>query len=107
MLLIAETRPRIASGVSSCINVPRINMLMPRAFYRDALEQGTMDDGDLAAALAGAPRGWRLPPSVDQLRRAIDVEAPLGTGAKATGVHPGMCCAVYELERVCVAPWFP
>ena len=77
------TAQSFAATCTTMRRVARINMLMPRAFYRDALEQGTMDDGDLAAALAGAPRGWRLPPSVDQLRRAIDVEAPLGTGASA------------------------
>ncbi len=50
--------------------VARINMLMPRAFYAEALARGEIADEDLAAALAAAPRDWRGPGTIEALKAA-------------------------------------
>jgi uncharacterized protein YbcC (UPF0753/DUF2309 family) len=63
--------------------VARINMLMPRAFYREALASGVIDETDLATALAQAPRDWRLPGSVAALRDALQRDVPIRTGGSA------------------------
>ncbi len=51
--------------------VARVDMLMPRSFYRGAVERGEIEDGDLAQALANAPREWRAPGTVSALRTAL------------------------------------
>jgi len=57
--------------------VARVGMLMDRAFYRDALRVGTIEDEDLAAALAAAPSNWQRPANVDDLKAELtrDVSA--------------------------------
>ncbi len=60
--------------------VSRIRALMPRAFYRAAIERGEIDDAALAEALAGAPRDWLLPHTVAALRAAASRD-PLPTPA--------------------------
>jgi hypothetical protein len=51
--------------------VARVDMLMTREFYREALRSGRIKDRDLAAALASAPREWRAPASVAALKAAL------------------------------------
>ncbi len=63
--------------------VARINMLMPRAFYREALASGAIEERDLATAMAQAPRDWRLPPSVEALKQALQQDVPIRTGGSA------------------------
>jgi uncharacterized protein YbcC (UPF0753/DUF2309 family) len=63
--------------------VARINMLMPRSFYRDALANGVIGEADLEAAFRQAPPGWRLPPSVAALREALQRDAPIRAGGSA------------------------
>jgi uncharacterized protein YbcC (UPF0753/DUF2309 family) len=63
--------------------VARIDILMPRSFYRQALADGVIEDRDLAAALAAAPRDWQLPPSVGELHAALAQDVPIKTGHSA------------------------
>ncbi len=63
--------------------VARIDMLMPRSFYRQALADKVIEDRDLAAALAAAPRDWEVPSSVDELRAALGRDVPIRTGRSA------------------------
>jgi uncharacterized protein YbcC (UPF0753/DUF2309 family) len=63
--------------------VARIDMLMPRSFYRQALASGQIEDRDLAAALAAAPHDWQVPDSVAALRQALDRDVPIRTGQSA------------------------
>jgi uncharacterized protein YbcC (UPF0753/DUF2309 family) len=51
--------------------VAQIDMLMPRAFYREALADGTIADIDLKNALANAPDGWQLPRDIAALKAAL------------------------------------
>jgi len=63
--------------------VARIDMLMPRGFYRQALTTGQIEDRDLAAALAAAPSDWQIPGSVTELRTALERDVPIRTGGSA------------------------
>ena len=54
--------------------VAGVDMLMPRAFYRDAVASGAVEDGDLAAALAGIPAGGATPSDIHALKRALAKE---------------------------------
>ena len=54
--------------------VARVDMLMPRAFYRDALAQGVIEEQDLAAALAAAPAADVTPGDSAALRLALAQE---------------------------------
>jgi hypothetical protein len=56
--------------------VARVEMLMPRDFYRQALRAGTIEERDLAQALAAAPREWRAPATVAALTAALERTAP-------------------------------
>jgi len=51
--------------------VARVDMLMKREFYREAVAAGHIEHEDLAAALAWAPRDWRAPASVAELTAAL------------------------------------
>jgi uncharacterized protein YbcC (UPF0753/DUF2309 family) len=62
------------SFAASCAmmqRVARVDMLMPRSFYRRALSAREIEDGDLAAALAAAPSEWRAPATVAELKAAL------------------------------------
>jgi uncharacterized protein YbcC (UPF0753/DUF2309 family) len=50
--------------------VARIDMLMPRGFYRDAIISGVIDDAALEAALAQAPQRFGRPADVEALKAA-------------------------------------
>ena len=58
--------------VATLHRVARTRALMPRGFYRQALASGTIEDQDLAQALAGAQPDWRLPPTVAALKSVLD-----------------------------------
>ncbi len=64
--------------------VARIDMLMARGFYREALRNAVIEDGDLRAALDAAPKDWRLPASVEALKYAARQDVPVK--AKHTAV---------------------
>jgi uncharacterized protein YbcC (UPF0753/DUF2309 family) len=51
--------------------VAKADMLMPRAFYREAVASGFIDDGDLSGALAAMPSGAAAPASFAALKRAL------------------------------------
>ena len=54
--------------------VARIDILMPRAFYREAVDNGSVTDEDLEAALAAAPSEWRSLQTVAELKAAMQRE---------------------------------
>ena len=56
--------------------VARVRMVMPRSFYAQAVADGTILDGDLSAALAGAPSDWRTPDGLAALKEALVTEPP-------------------------------
>jgi uncharacterized protein YbcC (UPF0753/DUF2309 family)/NADH:ubiquinone oxidoreductase subunit 5 (subunit L)/multisubunit Na+/H+ antiporter MnhA subunit len=71
--------------------VARVDMLMPRAFYREALAGGVLEDSDLAGALAAAPKDWRIPETVAELKYA------LGTDPVAKPKHRAHVVTVAEV----------
>ena len=68
--------------------VAGVDMLMPRAFFRQALAEGRFEDQDLEAALAATPGDGRIPASVAALRLAIahDPEAAFRPSARVATV---------------------
>src|SRR3954470_6325891 len=60
-----------AATCATLRRVARVDMLMPRAFYRRALDAGMIGDRDLTAALASAPRTGVTPPDVGALKLAL------------------------------------
>jgi uncharacterized protein YbcC (UPF0753/DUF2309 family) len=71
--------------------VARIRTLMPRAFFRAAMQDGTITDADLADALAAVPADWRAPATVDALKFLAARDAD--TQAK----HPAVVATVAEI----------
>jgi uncharacterized protein YbcC (UPF0753/DUF2309 family) len=71
--------------------VARIRALMPRAFYRSAMSDGTITDADLAEALQAAPADWRAPVTVAALKELAARDAD--TQAK----HPAVVATVAEV----------
>jgi uncharacterized protein YbcC (UPF0753/DUF2309 family) len=61
--------------------VARVRMLMDRAYYRNALHEGTIETIDLDAALTAAPSDWNAPPTV------ADLEAALASDVARTPTH--------------------
>lgn len=53
-----------------------IELLMPRAFYRDALKTGRIEANDLADAVRRAHSGSQQSIDMDSLRRALESERP-------------------------------
>jgi uncharacterized protein YbcC (UPF0753/DUF2309 family) len=51
--------------------VARINMLMPRQYYKDAMAAGIIADQDIEAALAAAPREWRAPQAAAEFKASM------------------------------------
>ncbi len=66
--------------------VAQIEMLMPRAFYREALASGLVEDRDLAVALAAMPPDMAIPADVQGLKQALAKDA-------ATSGRPGAVVA--------------
>jgi uncharacterized protein len=60
-----------AATCATLRRVARVDMLMPRAFYRQVLDAGVIEDCDLTAALASAPRTGVTPPDVTALKLAL------------------------------------
>jgi uncharacterized protein YbcC (UPF0753/DUF2309 family) len=60
-----------ATTCATLRRVAGVDMLMPRAFFRQALAEGRIEDQDLKAALAATRDGERIPASVASLRLAI------------------------------------
>ncbi|MBY0315661.1 MAG: DUF2309 domain-containing protein [Bdellovibrionales bacterium] len=59
----------------ACASFRRINradVLMPRGFYREAIQSGVMEDRDLAAALSLAPSNWPVPQSVEVIKTILE-----------------------------------
>ncbi len=54
--------------------VARIDMLMPRRYYLDALQSGTIGDQDIEAALAASPEDWHTPRTLDAFKAAAQHE---------------------------------
>lgn len=63
--------------------IARIDMLMPRSFYRERLAEGAIADEDLALALERAPSDWSIPGTVAELRAALENDVPIKTGRSA------------------------
>jgi uncharacterized protein YbcC (UPF0753/DUF2309 family) len=70
---------------STLHRVGRVQMLMPRAFYREARARGTIEPGDVERALGAAPPDWRVPQNVADFDAAIARETG-GRSAKAAVV---------------------
>ena len=58
------------STAATLKRVAKIDMLMPRRFYRDAIADGVIDDAALKAALRQAPMDIERPADVAALKRA-------------------------------------
>jgi len=74
------------SFASTCATLRRvagIDMLMPRAFYRQALTDGVIDDGDLAAALTAVSHHSSSAIDMEQLRAAALREPVAGHRPRA------------------------
>jgi uncharacterized protein YbcC (UPF0753/DUF2309 family) len=63
--------------------VAKVDMLMPRAFYREALAQGIIKDDHIAQAIARAPRHPGLPADARAARAALAQDAPPRSGGPA------------------------
>ncbi|WP_203075542.1 YbcC family protein [Falsiroseomonas ponticola] len=63
-----------AATCATMRRVARVDMLMPRDFYRDALARGEIDDAALLAALRAAPAIPGAPTDVAALRAAASQE---------------------------------
>jgi uncharacterized protein YbcC (UPF0753/DUF2309 family) len=71
------TNKSFAATSATLKRVARIDMLMPRGFYRDAIDSGVIDDAALETALAQAPQRFGRPDDVAALKAA----AKAATGA--------------------------
>jgi len=71
--------------------VARIDMVMPRDFYGDAVRRGEIEERDLATALAAAPRDWQTPATVGELRAALE------RGAAVKAKHAAHVATVAEV----------
>ncbi len=71
--------------------VARIRMLMPRGFYRDALQAGDLTDADVQAALDQVPAHWCAP------RRLADVKAALDRTVPVMAKHPAVVATIAEV----------
>jgi uncharacterized protein YbcC (UPF0753/DUF2309 family) len=71
--------------------VARIDMLMPREFYREKLADHTISEADLTAALQAAPKDWYAPDTTAALIEA----AGRTPGKKAK--HPAVVATIAEV----------
>jgi uncharacterized protein YbcC (UPF0753/DUF2309 family) len=71
--------------------VARIDMLMPRPYYRDLVRTGTIGDQDIEVALAAAPREWRAPKTASAIKLALQQDP----AEKAK--HPAVVATIAEV----------
>jgi uncharacterized protein YbcC (UPF0753/DUF2309 family) len=71
--------------------VARIDMLMPRKFYRDALQNGIIEDQDLQAALDAAPDDWQAPRTISAIKQSAQRDA-IGKAK-----HPAVVATIAEV----------
>ncbi|WP_353197893.1 DUF2309 domain-containing protein [Sandarakinorhabdus sp.] len=83
-----------AATAATLRRVCKADMLMPRAFYAQALADGVMDDGHIAAAIAQAPANAPVPVDV------VGARAALARGPAARG-GPAVVATIAEvLDRL-------
>lgn len=103
---------RFDETCATLMRVTGTDMLMPRAFYRQAIDDGTIEERDLHIAFAAAP--WRdaLPASVAEVIAAARVDrASAGAPALPTveavldglGPLPASTLMVDEISKWCAA----
>jgi uncharacterized protein YbcC (UPF0753/DUF2309 family) len=85
-----------AATCATMRRVARVDMLMPRDFYRQALEAGTIDDAALEAALRAAPPIPGAPADIAALREAAAQE-PAWDGTLPGAWHPATVATVAEV----------
>jgi hypothetical protein len=73
--------------------VARVEMLMPRDFYRRAIAEGTIADVDLETALRRAPADWRVPETLEALKSALGRDA---TGKVQHAAHVATVAEVLD-----------
>jgi uncharacterized protein YbcC (UPF0753/DUF2309 family) len=71
--------------------VARINILMPRDYYREALQAGTITDQDIEDALAAAPQEWQAPKTASEFRAAMQ------RVAVEQAKHPAVVATIAEV----------
>jgi uncharacterized protein YbcC (UPF0753/DUF2309 family) len=71
--------------------VARIDMLMPRSYYRHSVQAGMVTDQDIEAALAASPGEWHAPKTVAALKAAMLQDA----AEKAK--HPAVVATIAEV----------
>ena len=95
---LGQTREPLAHAAARLARVTGAAITMPRQWYLDQIAAGTITDGDLAAALAAAPRASR-PATVaalkDEAARPAGAAAPIPTvadlAARVSGIDwPGL-----------------
>jgi uncharacterized protein len=65
-----------AATAAALKRVAKVDMLMPRRFYREALASGAIDDAALGEALSRAPQDIACPADVQALKKAVARDAP-------------------------------
>ena len=80
-----------AATCATLHRVARIDMLMPRRFFREAIARGEIEDQDLEAALQAAPQDWVAPPSGEALRRAASRDT------ETRAAHPAAVATIAEV----------
>ena len=81
------TGQSFAATAATLRRVAKVDMLMPRDFYRRALAEGSITDSDIAAALDRAPGNAAIPADVALARSALARDPELrahGPGVVAT-----------------------
>ena len=71
--------------------VARINILMPRQYYCDAVQAGSITDQDIEDALAAAPREWQAPQTAAEFKASMQ-RVPM----KQTK-HPAVVATIAEI----------
>ncbi|WP_156257181.1 putative inorganic carbon transporter subunit DabA, partial [Sandarakinorhabdus oryzae] len=65
------TGQSFAATTATLRRVAKVDMLMPRGFYREALSAGIISDAHIAAALARAPGNAAVPADVAMAKAAL------------------------------------
>ena len=80
-----------AATCATLHRVARIDMLMPRRFFCEAITRGEIEDCDMAAALAAVPNTWAAPATVEALHQAASREI------RTKAVHPAAVATIAEV----------